>query len=758
MYIINDGGVIMREAIIISGPAGCGKTTYIAKAIEDLILEGVPCEDICCITFTNKARDNMRKKVNRGVHVSTIHSLIYSKLAKDVNLLTSNELSFIFSRLCAKYTPDNTAQELEGFLRCMASNAFKCSASGNARDYREYYNDLSKCTAISSKLESNCKVVIPPMVVCEIWKDYIKDVASEYVSFDELIVKGKFNLELDYKHVFIDEFQDTNYIEFMTILSVFKWAKLYLMCDVQQSIYGWRGAQVKFNYHVLKDIANIEVVKLNEVYRCPQGIVNLGTKLIGKDSYGVSAVGGKSDISGNIYVTFDEQLDAVLDGCISDLSLGRSVAILGRTNMNLKPYIAKASSLGYPVRCRIQHSGTAKTIYNRVESLLKMKLNPHDGMSFTKLMNTKYNKLYVSDLDLPKKPYDRIPASLCMFGKGYVNNLLDNKSNTYIVFDCETTGLDYTCDEIIQLSAVKFNPELGVIGEFDMLVSNTRDVGESVHTHHFTNKMLDDNGKPISEVLDKFLEFAGDSFFVGHNIGYDVTMLNLELARNGFNVQIPYIKTYDTLTLSKMLLDSDSYKLGHLNEKFNLGANPNHNALEDVRATAVLFDLLLKTFESSSDTWLSLVNDIRKLSSYKQFYIELDIINGCKTLSDCIVELSKIVNADAEIFKALSEDILLSSLHIHSLRECVDSLNKLTLCSVPDMDKGAINILTVHQSKGLEFDSVYYISGGSKFKTRADIPEENRVLYVATTRTRYKLNVSTTENMYPNRLMDLVGE
>lgn len=154
-----------------------------------------------------------------------------------------------------------------------------------------------------------------------------------------------------------------------------------------------------------------------------------------------------------------------------------------------------------------------------------------------------------------------------------------NTSAPYVVFDLETTGLNYKQDEIIEIAAVKYNGE--EITTFNQLVKPISIVPENItKLTGITNEMLQDAAS-IETVLPEFLQFIGKCKLVGHNIKtFDILFLNQACQ----NLGLPTVKnkTVDTLTLARKKLSGlANYKLSTICEYYGIDTSGAHRALED---------------------------------------------------------------------------------------------------------------------------------------------------------------------------------
>ena len=159
---------------------------------------------------------------------------------------------------------------------------------------------------------------------------------------------------------------------------------------------------------------------------------------------------------------------------------------------------------------------------------------------------------------------------------------------TYTVFDTETTGLDPTRDEIIQIGAVRIVNLRLLRGEtFEQLIDPRRRLeAASARVHGISQEML--RGQPtIDEVLPAFHAFCADAVLVGHNAAFDMRFLQCKEAATGVRFEQPLL---DTLLLSEVLHPAlDSHALEAIAERLGVRIEARHNALADAISTAEVF-------------------------------------------------------------------------------------------------------------------------------------------------------------------------
>ena len=220
--------------------AGSGKTRVVVERIKYLINQGVPPEKILAITFTRKASFEMKERIdNREVHVHTFHQFCYLKLIdyyKESFKLVNEEIE-----------PFSREELLE-----ISKHKNSLYLSKRPKKFIEYQNYLKR--------------------------NGLKD-------FDDLIlgvyfkIKGK-NHPFSYQYIFIDEFQDTNHLQYSLLKELIKNdTKVLAVGDPDQSIYRFRGADSKIIFLYVKDY-QAKLYTLSTNYRSRKTILEHANRLI----------------------------------------------------------------------------------------------------------------------------------------------------------------------------------------------------------------------------------------------------------------------------------------------------------------------------------------------------------------------------------------------------------------------------------------------------------------------------------------------
>ena len=205
-------------------------------------------------------------------------------------------------------------------------------------------------------------------------------------------------------------------------------------------------------------------------------------------------------------------------------------------------------------------------------------------MNFT--INIEMGRLKISEI----KKIERIHK-----GKSLIE-LLDS----YIVFDIETTGLDSSYDEIIEIAALKVQNNK-VVSQFQSLIKPNQEIDEYItELTGITNEMVVD-APTIEQVLPQFIEFVGNEILIGHNVNFDINFVYDYLYRNEFGgLKNDFI---DTMRLARKLLpELAHHRLIDIAEYFNVDTSNNHRALKDCEITLNIYENLKRmALEKYSD-------------------------------------------------------------------------------------------------------------------------------------------------------------
>ncbi|MBY0222024.1 PolC-type DNA polymerase III [Sporosarcina aquimarina] len=191
------------------------------------------------------------------------------------------------------------------------------------------------------------------------------------------------------------------------------------------------------------------------------------------------------------------------------------------------------------------------------------------------------------------------------------------ETDTYVVFDVETTGLSAVYDTIIELAAVRVRGG-EIIDRFERF-ANPHHPLSSVTTNltGITDDMVKD-APEVSEVMADFIEFIGDAVLIAHNASFDMGFFYASCKRA--KIETPAYPVIDTLELSRFLYpELRNHRLNTLAKKFDIELTQHHRAIYDTEATAYLFLRLLADAQEKGIEWLDDLNkNIGEGDAYKR--------------------------------------------------------------------------------------------------------------------------------------------
>lgn len=224
------------------------------------------------------------------------------------------------------------------------------------------------------------------------------------------------------------------------------------------------------------------------------------------------------------------------------------------------------------------------------------------------------------------------------------------KNQTFICFDIETTGLNPLNHAILEIGAVKFSLENGITDAFESLISFDGEIPEEVIAIHGITKKHLVGAPEIEAVLTTFKSFIGEKndILIAHNASFDASFVGYQMSLR--KMAFPENPILDTLNLSRKILTGlKSYSLSSLKSRFNIKDFKAHRALDDAKATAEVFMIILKRFLKGED---KVIKELFELDDLIRFsYFTQDVFSQHQ-------DFVKIINS------ALSQDLHLSVQYI----------------------------------------------------------------------------------------------
>jgi DNA helicase II / ATP-dependent DNA helicase PcrA len=397
----------IRGPVLILAGAGTGKTRVITFRIAHMIARGVRPANILAVTFTNKAAREMKERVGKlvprdvlkneegkteGPTISTFHSLCVRILRQHIEALGYKKNFVIYDE----------SEQLGAIKKILSA----ISANGEKTDPKVIHAFISKIKNAggSGKLADESAAAMAQHILRR-YDSALK--ACNAVDFDDLLLlvlklfrEHPAVLEAcraKYRYVMVDEYQDTNAAQFELVkLLCAEHRNLCVVGDDDQSIYGWRGAEIANLLDLEKHFPEVKVVKLEQNYRSTNTILNAANAVIKNNAArrGKQLWSDKGDGSRIVLHTFeDDETEArtVVEE-IEFLRMAKRVpwkdcAILFRTNLQSRPIemALRQASVRY-------HLIGGQSYFDRREirdvlAYLKTMVNPHDDVSLLRIAN-----------------------------------------------------------------------------------------------------------------------------------------------------------------------------------------------------------------------------------------------------------------------------------------------------------------------------------------------------------------------------------
>lgn len=409
-HILNDLNDAQRKAVtappehmLILAGAGSGKTRVLVHRIAWLNqVEGISPYNIFAVTFTNKAAAEMRHRVEKlqgmsasGMWVGTFHGLAHrllrnhwkeARLPQTFQILDSDDQYRMVRRILKSLSLDEAKwppKQAQGFINARKDEGKRPSHIDTTRN--PIYEQLVRIYAAYE-------------VACE--RAGVIDFAEMLLRTLELIRDNdsiQSHYEKRFRHILVDEFQDTNTIQYALIrLLAGRNNKVFIVGDDDQAIYGWRGAQVENIQRFQKDFPSAEVIKLEQNYRSTTTILSAANALIDNNADRMGKKLWSSGADGEpiiFYNAYDERDETyfVINKIKQFIDAGNpraDVAILYRSNAQSRVFEERFVSEAIPYRVYGGMRFFERAEIKNALAYLRLMNNPGDDASFERVINT----------------------------------------------------------------------------------------------------------------------------------------------------------------------------------------------------------------------------------------------------------------------------------------------------------------------------------------------------------------------------------
>ena len=417
--IFDDLNPPQREAVeSLEGPllilagAGSGKTRVVTRRIANLLAHGVRPWQILAITFTNKAAAEMRRRVDElagesGVWLSTFHSFCARLLRREAEALG-------YTRDFSIYDEEDASGLIKEIVKNFGVSEDKRYSPRNVR--QQISNLKSKALRPQDLDEST----FFDRIIKEVFQQYEAELKkNQALDFDDLLLQAVILFREHpeileryrdrFRYVLVDEYQDTNACQYALVkLLGEKHRNVCATGDPDQSIYAWRGADVRNILSFESDFGEAKVVKLEQNYRSTKVILEAASAVIDHNRERKKKTLWTENPQGEgltLIVTGDEELEAYevakkIEGHVREGRRYNDIAIFYRTNGQSR---ALETALRHSAIAYQLVGGTA--FYERREvkdalAYLRLVVNPKDDVSFRRVLNVPKRALGDSAMEL----------------------------------------------------------------------------------------------------------------------------------------------------------------------------------------------------------------------------------------------------------------------------------------------------------------------------------------------------------------------
>jgi len=391
--------------VLVLAGAGSGKTRCITHRVAYLVMrEGVKPWNILVVTFTNKAADELRERLQgdfsiniKAVAVGTFHSVCLRVLRYEIAYFPEHNSHFTV------YTRDDQV----AFMK---------------RVYKLYDIDakvipVDKALSVISKCKS--RLILPDAYLDfyskneysqtyqKLYETYYELMKRENaMDFDDLLLNTALLFERNkdvlrkyqdiYKYIMVDEYQDTNMVQFrMVNLLAEQHHNICVVGDDDQAIYGWRGANIQNILTFHQDYPEVKIIKLERNYRSTQNILNLANRVIeanqSRHKKTMWTQEGEGAFPSLVTTEYDnEEVDYIAQQIQAKLTAGlhpSEIVVLYRTNAQSRIFEAMFANYSIPYQIVGSYGFFKRAVIKDMLAWLRFLVNPSDSQAALRIIN-----------------------------------------------------------------------------------------------------------------------------------------------------------------------------------------------------------------------------------------------------------------------------------------------------------------------------------------------------------------------------------
>lgn len=778
----------LTGALLVIAPVGTGKTHVLALRVANALQHGIPPQKILAVTFTNRAAQELRDRVvtlcpgkSRELTVRTFHALCAHLLRMEARHIGLPVDFVIYDEAdCVEIIKD-LVRDLPGHNATRLYHAIQQQKTAVATDHLSMAYDP---TIGGAPFDPH------HMATAVAYQRMLRE--RHALDFADLILSTRAMLHTHpeiqhrwaerYAFIQVDEAQDTHRSEYEVISCLARQSRcLALIGDMDQTIYEWRGSEPVRVIDTFKAEYDPTVLSLVENYRATRTLLHAASSFANsfdhRHTIGVPASTCQTGERIHTFVAPDEPHEgAWIAEAIHHLATQpdpvsfSQMAVLTRTHARSQ---AIAEALGrYQIPCV---TAEEFEFFRRQEikdalAFLHLLLNPCDAGALRRILlrtargigSATVTHLVTDGAACGVRLPDLLTPVTRATGDPFGQLLHASSHGAIVVLDVETTGLDCLYDEVIEVAAIRLRHGKQE-AQFHAVVQNTIPVGHTESIHGWSDAYLQSHGRPAPIVFREFVDFLEDAVCVGHNIAFDRRMLLAHARRAG--VMPPTVDWYDTWDLAtRYLIDVPNYKLATLAQALRFSSKPIHQAMDDVHTTVDLLYALIPMMAHSTETRRHLIARYATLFTLVAHQFDAWRLAAHTSRPDELLARILEESGLAESYRTREEPARRT--HLAQLQRWVTAHDDPTVHPEDALrailDDAALArhidhlahtdnrvlIMTVHQAKGLEFDTVF-LAGAVEGEfphynsvQEGRIEEERRLFYVGLTRPKRRLYLS----------------
>ena len=569
---------LSQNSLVIAG-AGSGKTRVLIQRILWLVEDNDYSPfSVLAVTFTNKAAKEIKSRLFETLNISiesmwvgTFHGICYRILRANYEKVS----------LPRNFQIIDTDDQVRIIKRIMKDNEIDNSQI-LPKQVAWYINKKKDQSIRSNKTKDDDFISIQYNKIYKIYEEYCNE--SGLVDFGEIILRAlellKNNKEVKlyyhnlFKSILIDEFQDTNTIQYELIkILTNDNTSVFAVGDDDQSIYGWRGAKIENIDKFQKDYKDTKVFRLEQNYRSSGNILNAANSVILNNSSRMGKNLWTDDKNGDpikIFSASDEGDEAnfvieTIQNHISEDYQKSEIAILYRSNAQSRVFEEKLIMKGIPYKIYGGFRFFERAEIKDVVAYMRLAVSSKDDNSFERIVNTpprgigEKTKNLLREFAKSKKKtlYESIPLAIddSIFTKKSGESLTQFYNLIQVIKSIlEKDDLPFQINEIIKVSQIKSMYEKNKTEQSRSKLENLDELISAAQ--EFLNADIDEN----ETIIDAFLTHTSLESGEGQGSDWDecIQMMTLHSSK-GLEFPIVFlVGLEENLFPSRMSIEEDN--------------------------------------------------------------------------------------------------------------------------------------------------------------------------------------------------------